>query len=709
MFKEVDSNDIVLSIKAKQLDAIYRISREFNEVTDLGVFLKSVVDLMPAAFLKPESTSAIIIYSGREFKSGNFFHSGHKISTKKISGRNETVEIVVFFRNKELLNKSNINSLGSNFINLMAGRVSSHLDKAYAINKFDQNNKLLNTLLETIPNPLFHLDKRGRIQSCNKAFEDFFNIKKEEVIDKTAFDLIPEQIANKIQKINVEILKSLKPKEFELKIPQNDAAPKDVIVYKAPFNIDNGGETGILGLIVDLTERRKAERFEKIQYAFEKTLAMEKGVQETVDSILESILELDYADSAGIYLATNDKDLILHSYTGLSDDFANHVRIYHRDTQYAKQIFKKQSLFRSYEDGFSEVMDEIRRNEGIKSIGVVPLIHKNDVIGCLNVASKKYRIISETDKNNIKLLAPRIANMILYINAQAELKAAKMQLEERVKERTAQLKSSAKEIRDINENLEKRISEAVDEKTKQASLILQKSKLESLGELTAGIAHEINQPLGIMALSLENLQLKFMNGAATEKYISEKFDFIFENVFRIRKIIDHIRIFSRDSGSTTPDKLNINEVVRNCLNLIGTQYKNHNIEIVLSLDDDINISVGNLNSFEQVVLNLLSNARHAVDEKEANLFDSAYRKIITIKTLNKNNKVLLIVEDNGTGIPRENMSRIFDPFFTTKPEGVGTGLGLSIVFGIVNDMKGDMFIESEVDKFTRIRIELPAY
>jgi C4-dicarboxylate-specific signal transduction histidine kinase len=424
---------------------------------------------------------------------------------------------------------------------------------------------------------------------------------------------------------------------------------------------------------------------------------------------MNSVLDLDCADSMGIYFATNDKELLLHSYTGLSPEFANHIKLIGKNSPYAKQIFDKKSIFGNYENDYNLAMDDIRRKEGIKSLAVVPMIYRESVIGCINIASKKYGNMSQSDRNAIELLATRIANMMIFLKSQEELKAIRKRLEEKVEIQSKELQESTDQIRSINKNLEKKITNAVYEKTRQQSIIMQKSKLESLGELAAGIAHEINQPLGIMALALENLQVKFNKGIATEKYRNEKINFVFENIFRIRKIIDHIRTFSRDSDTSTIGELDINRAVKRCLNLIGTQYLNHNIDIQLLLNDNTELAIGDTNAFEQVILNLLSNAKHSVDEKEAELIEVNYQKKITIKSFNKKDKVILIVEDNGLGIPKENINRIFDPFFTTKPEGVGTGLGLSIVFGIIKDMKGNIFVESEQSKFARFTIELPKY
>ena len=694
-----------LEIKEKQIDALYNISEGFYDISNKNIFLHFLAKILPTAFLSQDDTSVLLKYENKEYKSDNFFPSDYNISST--ASNEKEVKITVFFRNQESLTKNNKESLAGKFINLISKRASSKLRMIDTLNDLQKSNKLLSTLLETIPNPVFYKNSKGELINCNRAFEVLFNIKIEDVLNKTVFDILPFQIAEKIHIQDEETIKTQKQSMIEVRIPQGDSMPKDVIVYKVPITITDEKNSGILGIIIDITEIRKNERLRKIQHGFEQVIAVENGMRETINTIMKSVLQLDCADSIGIYFATNDKELVLHFHMGLSKQFANHIKLIGNKSPYAKQIFNKKSVFGNYEKDYSLSMDDIRRKEGIKSLAVVPMVYREEVIGCINIASKKYNSMSQSDRNAIELLAPRIANMMIFLKSQEELKANRQMLEEKVKLQSQEIEESTNKIKKINKNLEKKITKAVEEKARQQSIIMQKSKLESLGELAAGIAHEINQPLGIMALALENIQVKYNSGISTKKYINEKIDFVFENIFRIRKIIDHIRTFSRDSDISTIGELSINSAVNKCLSLIGTQYKNHNIEIQLLLDDRLYSAVGDVNSFEQVVLNLLANAKHSLDEKEAELMEANYKKRIIIKSFNKNNTVVLSIEDNGMGIQKNNIDKIFDPFFTTKPEGVGTGLGLSIVFGIIKNMKGDIYVESEVNEFARFTVELP--
>lgn len=271
------------------------------------------------------------------------------------------------------------------------------------------------------------------------------------------------------------------------------------------------------------------------------------------------------------------------------------------------------------------------------------------------------------------------------------------------------LEKANKKITSINKTLEIKINNAVKKEQQQQDYIIQKSKLESLGEMAAGIAHEINQPLGIMSLSFENLQLKFNNESVTKEYLEQKITSIIANIDRIRDIINHIRIFSREQDSIVMQKVEVNQVVLDVNKLIKTQYQNHNISIIHDLQEDLGFTVGSNLKLEQVILNLLSNAKYALDDMDAHNADDKYKKTIRIKTLVVNNRINLMIQDNGVGIDEKKLNKIFDPFYTTKPEWVGTGLGLSIVYGIVKEMHGEIFVKSKIGKFTRFDIFLPRF
>ena len=269
-------------------------------------------------------------------------------------------------------------------------------------------------------------------------------------------------------------------------------------------------------------------------------------------------------------------------------------------------------------------------------------------------------------------------------------------------------KNTAEELYLLNQRLEQRVQEELKKIEKQQQLLIQKSKLESLGELAAGIAHEINQPLGGISMGLDNILYKVEDGKADARYIQSKFKTIFEDIERIRNIINHVRIFSKDQDVVDFDKVDVKEVVKNALSMIQKQYTNHNISFSMHLDKNC-FTFGNKYKLEQVVLNLLSNAKYAVDEKENQNHHPDYQKKINIKVHGADDKVFASVEDNGTGISSEDQIFIFDPFFTTKKADLGTGLGLSISYGIVKEMKGDISVQSQSGEFTKMTISLPKY
>ncbi|MCD4747700.1 MAG: PAS domain S-box protein [Bacteroidales bacterium] len=300
--------------------------------------------------------------------------------------------------------------------------------------------------------------------------------------------------------------------------------------------------------------------------------------------------------------------------------------------------------------------------------------------------------------------------------AEESLQKLNTELEKRIEERTRDLQKeiaertqAEEELKELNLNLEKRVNEELKRREKQQQLLIQKSKLESLGELAAGIAHEINQPLGGISMGLDNILFKLSNDNLSKEYIKSKCNSLFLDIDRIKQIINHVRIFSRDQETVYFDKIDVNEVIHNALSMINTQYSNHNIKILLNLEKNSCFSVGNKYKLEQVILNLISNARYAVEERQKMINNKKYQKQIEINSFCTDNKINLEIEDNGIGISEENLNNIFNPFFTTKDVEKGTGLGLSITYGILKEMQGDISVISEINKFTKIKVSLPKY
>lgn len=269
-------------------------------------------------------------------------------------------------------------------------------------------------------------------------------------------------------------------------------------------------------------------------------------------------------------------------------------------------------------------------------------------------------------------------------------------------------KTAEKEINNLNIELESRVIEEVQKVKQQQQLLVQKSKLEFIGELSAGLSHEINQPLGGISMGLDNILIRIEEEEkVNKKYIKDKFATLFQDIERINKIIQHVRIFSRDQQNILLEDIDPMQVINNALSMIQMQLKSLNVSLELEIQEKPMVVMGNPFRLEQVIVNLLSNARYTVEEKEKLGGGKPYSKSIRLRCVAENHNCLISVYDNGMGIPNKNINNIFDPFFTTKDEDKGTGLGLSISYGIIKEMGGKIEVESEEGVFSHFIVTLP--
>ena len=247
----------------------------------------------------------------------------------------------------------------------------------------------------------------------------------------------------------------------------------------------------------------------------------------------------------------------------------------------------------------------------------------------------------------------------------------------------------------------------VSERKNMEIQFIQNARLVSLGEMATSIAHEINQPLNIISLSLDNIFNEVQsNKPIDHEYMQAKSDKIFSNISRIRNIIDHVRAFSRDHEDYEPTLFDIHESITNSVSMVSEQLKHKAIGLALNLDKSIQPIMGNMYKFEQVILNLLVNARDAVEErKEITLVE--YHMNIEIQTYQEGKEIIVAVKDNGIGIKSTELDKVLMPFFTTKVVGKGTGLGLAICYRIVEEMDGKIEIDSKIYVGTTFRIRLP--
>ena len=189
------------------------------------------------------------------------------------------------------------------------------------------------------------------------------------------------------------------------------------------------------------------------------------------------------------------------------------------------------------------------------------------------------------------------------------------------------------------------------------------------------------------------------------EYLTTKHKSILKSVDKIKQIINQVRTFSRNQQFVKFDKIYLNQVIEDVLSMLKTQFKNHNIKLKVDLQKELGFIIGNKHKIEQVIVNLLTNAKDAVEEKSLKMSDNSYTKQISLSTFSENKKVYFEIRDNGLGISGEIQEKIFDPFFTTKDPEKGTGLGLSIVYGILEEMNAKISLESKPDKYTIFKIE----
>ncbi|HSV29114.1 MAG TPA: ATP-binding protein, partial [Candidatus Omnitrophota bacterium] len=229
------------------------------------------------------------------------------------------------------------------------------------------------------------------------------------------------------------------------------------------------------------------------------------------------------------------------------------------------------------------------------------------------------------------------------------------------------------------------VRDVTDRKQVQEQLV-QAAKLATLGEMAAGLVHELSQPLNIMRLTAEGALLFIERGKATPDWQAQQFQMIADQAQRTAEIIDDIRIFSR--RDTTPvQAFDALAAVRSAIGVLEGQMRPEGIELTLDLPDQPMPVKGRRVQLEQVLMNLVSNALHAVKEKRDGEGEG-WQPRLRVAAHTQGSHVVVTVADNGPGIPTAVRARIFEPFFTTKEAGRGTGLGLSVSFGIVTSMGG---------------------
>ncbi|MBW2366967.1 MAG: PAS domain S-box protein [Deltaproteobacteria bacterium] len=237
--------------------------------------------------------------------------------------------------------------------------------------------------------------------------------------------------------------------------------------------------------------------------------------------------------------------------------------------------------------------------------------------------------------------------------------------------------------------------------------LIQASKMATLGEMATGVAHELNQPLSVIKTASSFCMKKVRKNEDIEiqtvRTIIEKID---SNVDRADKIISHMRQLARKTDLVLV-KIQMNDVLRNAFEIFSQQLRIRGIDVIWDITEDLPLVRSDPDRMEQVFINLMINARDAIEDNWVKKDRASIDKRITLRTWSEKRAVCIEVRDSGSGIPKNIVEKIYEPFFTTKEVGKGTGLGLSISYGFVKDCGGSIEVQSTSSKGTSFVLKFP--
>jgi histidine kinase len=231
--------------------------------------------------------------------------------------------------------------------------------------------------------------------------------------------------------------------------------------------------------------------------------------------------------------------------------------------------------------------------------------------------------------------------------------------------------------------------------------------MATLGEMATGVAHELNQPLSVIKTASNFFMRKNEKEEEIERETLNKLSIkIANNVDRATKIINHMREFGRKSDMNL-EKVCVNNVLRHASEVLSQQLTLRGIDLIWELQEPLPMVEADSVRLEQVFLNLLINARDAIEEKIESMNDKPDKGVISIKTMTQGRNVIIKICDTGPGVPLSIRDKIFEPFFTTKKVGKGTGLGLSISYGILRECGGNIEVDSNEENGACFIVQLP--
>lgn len=435
-----------------------------------------------------------------------------------------------------------------------------------------------------------------------------------------------------------------------------------------------------------------------------------REIDELLNLLLEKVMAATHSLTGSVFKVEQDAEKFrIVATRGLIPDTTQSLYLDIKESVANHVLHNRQPLLVENIETDSRTRRPNNPKYGSPSFLAMPVLTGGQIIAVLNLAQKeKNSIYNEHDKQIATVMIGEVGFALENIMLHAEIK----DYVENLQKRTDELESVNQ---NLNQEVEQRkqtesaLNEAyADLKQTQAQLV-QSGKLTAIGELAAGVAHELNQPLMVIRGQAQML----LQDQDADSEVFEDLSIIERNTKRVMRIIDHLRTFSRQSQSNF-QPVDVNRMIEESFLLIEEQLRLSGIDVERKYLENLPAVYGDVNQLEQVLLNLITNARDAIEKRrslEKDPSDQIKDEITVVTSTHATDPewVEIYVKDTGEGLSSEVLSKIFDPFFTTKEVGKGTGLGLSISYGIIKDHKGDIEVIDTGAGGTTFCIRLPKH
>ena len=551
-------------------------------------------------------------------------------------------------------------------------------------------------LVETMNDGLAIQDESGLINYVNDKFCEMMGYSRDEIIGHPTTNLLDET-NQKILKEQMAIRHKGEHYSYEIALTGEDGRRIFTIMSPKPILGADGRFKGSFAVITNITERKCAE--DALQQAYED---LERRIEERTAELVKvnEKLQADITVRKRIEKALQESEEKLRSTISSMDDL---VFVLDKDGIFLDyyQPPSKPELYVPPEVFIGKSFKEVLPPHVVKSMGAA--INAVAAVDTVQQFDYPMQVADEELWFNAKVSARKdslgkfngatavVRDITARKRAEEELRKAHDELERRVWERTKELEKSNQELKEATVQL------------------VQSEKMSALGELTAGVAHELNQPLNGIKIICQSILRDIQRDRFEEEELEEDLNDVVLQVNKMAEIIDHMRVYTRSTEGAPEEAIDVNSVIEGAFKFVGQQLRNHNIDVVRELREDLPPIIGDAIRLEQVFLNLITNARNAVEssQKEHKNIQIRTYQNGNLQSASDNPAVVVEVTDNGVGIPEDVKPKIFQPFFTTKEPGKGTGLGLSVASKIIEEHNGRIEVDSQVGERTTFRVILP--